>query len=134
MNVGTVAAVAAGKYRGEIQHHDLFTEIALAAVDSDNDKAPAFDVIVRSPRSKKWYVIGALWRQRAKATGEDFFAGQIKDPSLPAEMIELAFFPQAEGTMNISTDEKRPSLAAEAGNDDDPFTVERTGTQDFEAA
>jgi len=53
-----------------------FPHVALEAVQSDNPRAPRFNLKTRSPRGRD-VRLGSIWERSAKETGEVYFGGYI---------------------------------------------------------
>lgn len=53
-----------------------FPHVVLEAVQSDNPRAPRFNLKTRSPRGRD-VRLGSIWERSAKETGEVYFGGYI---------------------------------------------------------
>ncbi len=101
MNIGTLTKNEAGIHMGRITTLQIAVYIALSAVNSTNDKAPAFDVLALAADKRSWVKIGALWAFTSNSTGEEFLSGRIDDPSMEKAM-EVQLFRQQDGSYNVA--------------------------------
>ncbi|BAV63157.1 DUF736 domain-containing protein [Sphingobium sp. GW456-12-10-14-TSB1] len=69
-------------------------KLALRPVESENELAPAFEIIAPNVGGRVVQV-GALWAAVAKRTGEVFYQGHVDDPSMP-EPLPIALFGSIE--------------------------------------
>ncbi len=99
MNIGSVRHNENGSISGFIRSLTLDVSIVLRPVTRTNDRSPSFDILARNVRDR-FITIGALWEKASKLHGEIYYRGQIDDPSLP-EPLQIAAFPQEDGSMNI---------------------------------
>lgn len=90
MNIGSFKSVN-GQLLGSVAttHIDL-PRLGLRPVESDNDKAPAFEIMALNV-ARRWVQIGALWEQTSNATGEIFYQGRLDDPSLALPLPVMLF-------------------------------------------
>lgn len=96
MNIGEVKSVR-GQLIGSIATMTIdLPRIGFKPVDSNNDKAPVFDIIALNV-AKRWVRVGALWEAVANGTGEVFLQGYIEDPSLPQRLPIACFGSDEEG-------------------------------------
>ena len=94
MNIGEFRKVN-GRLIGSIATRTIdLPKMGLRAVESDNPRAPKFEVIALNV-ARRWVQIGAVWEAAMKRSGEIFLAGTIDDPSLP-EPLPVALFPAAD--------------------------------------
>lgn len=117
MNIGNLKLNEQGTPVGRIVTLGFNAVVALREVASNNDKAPAFDVMGLSADRRTWVKIGALWEYTANGTGESFFSGRLDDPTLAAP-LDVAAFRQEDGSYNVSW--RRPQRKREMpamGND-----------------
>ena len=125
MNIGNLKAREEdGTPIGKIATLNFAAVIALRAVQSNNDRAPAFDVMALSSDRRTWLKMGALWEFNSTATGESFYSGRIDDPSM-ARPLDIAAFRQDDGSYNVAwrrpkqrVDTPKPGPAS--GEDDLP--------------
>jgi uncharacterized protein (DUF736 family) len=73
--------------------------IALKPVNSNNPKAPRFEIHALTP-ARKWIQVGALFELFSNNTGEAFLNGKIDDPSMTAP-LQISAFSQDDGSYNI---------------------------------
>lgn len=96
MNIGSFKSTN-GQLIGSIATATVdLARLGLRPVQSTNDKAPAFEIMVLNP-ARRWVQIGALWEQTSNSTGEVFFQGKLDDPSLPEPLPILLFGDAEEG-------------------------------------
>ncbi len=78
MNIGELIRNADGSVTGFIAEATYDIEgIFLEKVASDHERAPAFNLMTRSPRGRT-VRIGSLWERAAKETGEIYFGGYVQ--------------------------------------------------------
>ncbi|MCP3732581.1 DUF736 domain-containing protein [Sphingomonas sp. MG17] len=101
MNIGEFKP-SNGRLMGSIATRTIdLPRLGLRAVESSNDRAPAFEVLALNV-GNRWVQVGALWQAVAKhTTGEVFFQGTIDDPSL-AEPLPIALFGTEEEGYRIA--------------------------------
>ena len=96
MNIGQFKSIN-GQLLGSVATATIdLARLGLRPVDSDNDKAPAFEIMVLNV-AKRWVQIGALWEATSNATGEIFYQGRLDDPSLPEPLQIMLFGNDEEG-------------------------------------
>ena len=96
--------------------------LGLRPVESDNDKAPVFEIVALNV-GNRWVQVGALWEAVARhTTGEVFLQGTIDDPSLP-EPLPIALFGSDEEGFRVAW--RRPQRR------DDFGPAIRTGRRDY---
>lgn len=90
MNIGSFKSTN-GQLLGSIAtaHIDL-PRLGLRPVESDSDKAPAFEIMALNV-ARRWVQIGALWEQTSNSSGEVFYQGRFDDPSLAAPVQVMLF-------------------------------------------
>ena len=90
MNIGSFKSTN-GQLLGSIAtaHIDL-PRLGLRPVESDSDKAPAFEIMALNI-ARRWVQIGALWEQTSNSSGEVFYQGRFDDPSLAAPVQVMLF-------------------------------------------
>lgn len=98
-NIGYLTLNPKGVFMGKIMTLALSISIALRPVQSDNERAPKFEVMGRNPQGE-WVQIGALYEQFMSATGEAFLQGSISDPSFAT--LYFACFSQDNGSYVIA--------------------------------
>ncbi len=101
MNIGNLKLNEQGTPVGRIVTLGFNAVVALREVISNNDKAPAFDVMGLSADRRTWVKIGALWEYSANGSGESFYSGRLDDPSLE-KALDVAMFRQEDGSFNVS--------------------------------
>lgn len=78
MNIGELIRNADGSVTGYIAEATYdFEGIFLEKVASTHERAPAFNVMTRSPKGRA-VRIGSLWERAAKETGEIYFGGYVQ--------------------------------------------------------
>jgi uncharacterized protein (DUF736 family) len=75
-------------------------KLALRPVESDNELAPAFEIIAPNVGGRIVQV-GALWEATAKRTGEVFYQGNVDDPAMP-EALSIALFGSIEEGFRVA--------------------------------
>lgn len=75
-------------------------KLALRPVESENELAPAFEIIAPNVGGRVVQV-GALWEAVAKRTGEVFYQGNVDDPSMP-EALPIALFGSIEEGFRVA--------------------------------
>lgn len=101
MNIGSLKANEEGTLVGRIATLGFNAVVALREVNSNNDRAPAYDMMGLSADRRTWVKIGALWEYTSNETGEAFLSGRLDDPSLE-KPLDVAMFRQDDGTLNVS--------------------------------
>ena len=101
MNIGNLKLNEQGTPVGRIVTLGFNAVVALREVASNNEKAPAFDVMGLSADRRTWVKIGALWEYSATGSGESFYSGRLDDPALE-KPLDVALFPQEDGSYNVS--------------------------------
>ncbi|MEM6409929.1 MAG: DUF736 domain-containing protein [Pseudomonadota bacterium] len=121
MNIGTIKPNEQGIYIGRIQTMAFVATIALQAVNSTNERAPAYDVMALAADRRSWVKVGALWQYNSSETGEAFLSGRLDDPSLD-KPIDVAMFEQDDGSFNVAwrRPQRKRTLPTMAGSDDLP--------------
>ena len=134
MNIGTIKPNEQGIFIGRIQTMAFVATIALQAVNSNNERAPAFDVMALAADRRSWVKVGALWQYNSSETGEAFLSGRIDDPSLD-KPIDVAMFEQEDGSFNVAwrRPQRKRTLPTMAGSDDLP-PLTATGNDDSSPA
>jgi uncharacterized protein (DUF736 family) len=101
MNIGEFK-MSNGRLLGSIATRTIdLPRLGLRPVESNNDKAPAFEIVALNV-GNRWVQVGALWEAVAKnTTGEIFYQGSVDDPSLP-EPLPVALFGTAEDGMRVA--------------------------------
>jgi uncharacterized protein (DUF736 family) len=98
-NIGYLKLNPQGVFMGKISTLALSINIALRPVQSDNERAPKFEVMGRNPQGD-WVQIGAVYEQFMTTTGEAFLQGSISDPSFAT--LYFACFSQDDGSYAIA--------------------------------
>ncbi len=91
MRIGNLKQNNEGIYIGRVASLTFSAVLALREVHSNNEKAPAFDLMALSSDRTTWVKVGAVWEYHSNETGEVFFSGRIDDPSLSAP-IDISLF------------------------------------------
>ena len=92
MNIGNIKSNAEGVLIGRIQTMAFGATVALSAVTSTNERAPAYDVMALASDRRSWVKIGAMWEYHSNDTGETFLSGRI----------DVAMFRQDDGSFNVA--------------------------------
>lgn len=96
MNIGSFKLVN-GQLLGSVATVTIdLARLGLRPVESDNDKAPAFEIMVLNV-AKRWVQIGALWEATSNSSGEVFYQGRLDDPSLPEPLQIMLFGDDEDG-------------------------------------
>ena len=121
MNIGNIKSNAEGVLIGRIQTMAFGATVALSAVTSTNERAPAYDVMALASDRRSWVKIGAMWEYHSNDTGETFLSGRIDDPSLE-KPIDVAMFRQDDGSYNVAwrRPQRKRSLPASGGEGELP--------------
>jgi len=101
MNIGNLKTNEEGIFVGRITTLAFTATVALREFTSNNDKAPAYDVMALSADRRSWVKVGALWEYASNETGEMFLSGRIDDPSLD-KPLDVALFNQDDGSYNVA--------------------------------
>ena len=101
MNIGNLKTNEEGIFVGRITTLAFTATVALREFTSNNDKAPAYDVMALSADRRSWVKVGALWQYASNETGEVFLSGRIDDPSLD-KPLDIALFNQDDGSYNVA--------------------------------
>ena len=101
MNIGEFN-IRNGRLLGSIATRTIdLPRLGLRPVESDNDRAPVFEIIALNV-GNRWVQVGALWEAVAKhTTGEVFLQGSIDDPGL-AEPLPIALFGSDEDGYRVA--------------------------------
>ena len=121
MNIGNIKPNDQGIYIGRVQTMAFVATIALQAVNSNNERAPAYDVMALAADRRSWVKVGALWQYNSSETGEAFLSGRLDDPSLE-KPIDVAMFEQEDGSFNVAwrRPQRKRTLPTMADGDDLP--------------
>ena len=101
MNIGNLKINEEGIFVGRITTLAFTATVALREFTSNNDKAPAYDVMALSADRRSWVKVGALWEYASNETGEMFLSGRIDDPSLD-KPLDISLFNQDDGSYNVA--------------------------------
>ena len=101
MNIGNLKTNDEGIFVGRITTLAFSAMVALREFNSDNEKAPAFEIMALSADRRSWVKVGALWQFASNETGEMFLSGRIDDPSLD-KALDVALFNQDDGSYNVA--------------------------------
>lgn len=100
MNIGEFK-LSNGRLLGSIATRTIdLPRLGLRPVESDNDRAPAFEIVALNV-GNRWVQVGALWEATSNSTGEVFLQGSIDDPSLP-EPLPIALFGSQDDGMRVA--------------------------------
>jgi len=122
MNIGSIKQNDDGILIGRVTTLAFSITIALREVQSNNERAPAYDIMALSADRRSWVKVGAVWEYHSNETGEVFLSGRIDDPSLD-KPVDVAMFQQNDGSYNVAwrrPQRKRTLPAAMAGEDSLP--------------
>ncbi|GGD81816.1 DUF736 domain-containing protein [Croceicoccus mobilis] len=122
MNIGSIKQNDDGILIGRVTTLAFSITIALREVSSNNERAPAYDIMALSSDRRSWVKVGAVWEYHSNDTGEVFLSGRIDDPSLE-KPVDVAMFQQNDGSYNVAwrrPQRKRTLPAAMAGEDSLP--------------
>lgn len=90
MNIGEMIRNNDGSVTGYIAEASFdFENIFLEAVNSSHERAPAYNLMTRSPRGRP-VRIGSIWERTAKETGEVYFGGYVQ--SLASGYVPIRLF------------------------------------------
>lgn len=116
-NIGTLKANEDGIHIGRIATLGFSALIALREVNSNSERAPAYDVMGLSPDRRTWVKVGALWEYTATGSGEVFLSGRLDDHTMERP-LDVALFRQQDGSYNVSWRRPQTRRAAPAlGNE-----------------
>jgi len=122
MNIGTIRASERGQLTGSIATLTVAMSFALRSVESNNAKAPRYEICTRNPAGAH-VQIGALWEQTSKSTGECFLQGRIDDPSM-RQPLAISAFRQNDGSYNVAwlrPQRRSGAFLSPSANDNPPF-------------
>ena len=122
MNIGTIRATERGQLTGSIATLTVAMSFALRSVESNNAKAPRYEICTRNPAGAH-VQIGALWEQTSKSTGECFLQGRIDDPSM-RQPLAIRAFRQNDGSYNVAwlrPQRRSGAFLSPSANDNPPF-------------
>jgi uncharacterized protein (DUF736 family) len=122
MNIGQIKQNEAGIFMGRISTLAVAMTIALKPVQSNNPRAPRYEIHALTP-GRTWVQVGALFELTSNNPGEAFLNGRIDDPSL-AQPLQVSAFRQEDGSYNIvwQRAQKRRDVTSALGikSDEDP--------------
>lgn len=113
--IGYLSRTENGTLIGKIETLAFTNVIGLRPFNSDNPRAPKFELMARTS-ARTWVPIGGMFEQTMRASGESFYQGRIDDPSMGRPM-DIALFPNDEGGFNISWTRRRTRQDMPAGPD-----------------
>lgn len=118
MNIGNLKPNEQGIAVGRIVTLGFNAVVALREVVSNNERAPAFDMMGLSADRRTWVKIGALWEYTANGSGESFYSGRLDDPTLDRP-LDVACFRQEDGSYNVSwrRPQRKREMPAMTGGD-----------------
>jgi uncharacterized protein (DUF736 family) len=105
MQIGSFKSINGNLFGSLATAEITLPRLGLKPVESDNEKAPAFQVMTLNP-ARRWVEIGALWRAVSNGTGEVFYQGQVDDPSF-AQPLSVALFGNDEDGFNAVWNRRR---------------------------
>lgn len=128
MNIGNLKANESGVLVGRITTVALALTIALRPVQSNNDRAPKFEILALGA-NRAWVQVGALFELTSNSTGEAFLQGKIDDPSM-ANPLYIACFRQDDGSYNVawSRPTRRRDVPARTASADEMPPVPPSGS------
>jgi uncharacterized protein (DUF736 family) len=97
MNIGEFKRAQSGDLLGSIASVTIdLPRLGLRPVRSDNDRAPAFEIMALNV-GNRWVVVGALWEQVSNSSGETFYQGKLEDPSFKNPLPIMLFGDDVDG-------------------------------------
>lgn len=97
MNIGEFKRAQSGDILGSIASVTIdLPRLGLRPVRSDNDRAPAFEIMALNV-GNRWVVVGALWEQVSNSSGETFYQGRLEDPSFKNPLPIMLFGDDVDG-------------------------------------
>lgn len=97
MNIGEFKRAQSGDLLGSIASVTIdLPRLGLRPVRSDNDRAPAFEIMALNV-GNRWVVVGALWEQVSNSSGETFYQGRLEDPSFKNPLPIMLFGDDVDG-------------------------------------
>lgn len=127
MNIGTITPNQNGQLTGRIETLTIDLTIYLAAVQSNNERAPKYEIRARNAAGNPVQV-GAFWEETARKSGECFLRGRIDDHTFNKPLI-ISAFRQRDGSFNIVWQRQRGQAANNFAT-----TQMRRQEDEFEAA
>jgi len=107
MNIGQFKRAQNGDLLGSIASVTIdLPRLGLRPVRSDNDRAPAFEIMALNV-GNRWVVVGALWEQVSNSSGETFYQGKLEDPSFKNPLPILLFGDDIDGFRVVWNREER---------------------------
>lgn len=107
MNIGQFKRADNGDLIGSIASVTIdLPRLGLRPVRSDNDRAPAFEIMALNV-ARRWVVVGALWEQVSNSSGETFYQGRLEDPSFQNPLPIMLFGDDVDGFRVVWNREER---------------------------
>lgn len=89
MNIGTMFRNDSGSVTGSIAEPTYaFRRVYLEKVESDNPRAPQFDLMTPTPIGTP-FRLGSIWERTSEGTGEVYFGGYIESSASGYGIIRL---------------------------------------------
>lgn len=110
-----------------------FPSVFLEKVQSDNPRAPLFNLKTKSPRGRE-VRLGSIWERAAKDTGEIYFGGYIDTTQSGFVPIRIFRSRQDDSVWNVvrRTTQRRRQEAGDIQLPGQPFAAdERSGSYRF---
>jgi uncharacterized protein (DUF736 family) len=124
-NIGEMTRNDNGTVTGWIaEPHYHFEPLFLARVESDDENAPDFRLVTKSPRGRD-LPIGSIWQRTAKDTGETYFGGYVSTSASGYVRLRLFQSRQKSNVWNVA----RKGKQGERGGAQEASLPEATDTQ-----
>lgn len=131
-NIGEMTRNDNGTVTGWIaEPHYHFEPLFLARVESDDENAPDFRLVTKSPRGRD-LPIGSIWQRTAKDTGETYFGGYISTSASGYVRLRLFQSRKQPNVWNVA----RKGEQGKRGGSQEATLPEATDTQtrDYESS
>lgn len=132
MNIGEMIRNGDGSVTGYIAEATYdFENVYLERVASTHERAPAFNVMTRSPRGRP-VRIGSLWERVAKDTGEIYFGGYVQ--SSASGFVPIRLFRSRQNPDQWNVVRKLPQRKPSSAQDAEIAEAEFDRSDDYERA
>jgi uncharacterized protein (DUF736 family) len=132
MNIGEMIRNSDGSMTGYIAEATYdFENVFLDNVASTHERAPAFNLMTRSPRGRP-VRIGSLWERVAKETGEVYFGGYVQ--SSASGFVPLRLFRSRQNPDLWNVVRKLPQRKASGAQEVEIPETEIDRSADYERA